>query len=122
MSSAETFTYATLSGAAGVTALVGSGAAARIYPDEAAQDAVLPLIVFDGDDADPVVTLNNTVSALRVPMNVTGWAATRLAAEALGDAVQAAMLAAGVPPAGRDKAFDPETNAYAAVLRFELWI
>lgn len=40
--SAETSLYAALSAAAGVIALVG----ARVYPDVAPQDVVLPSVVF----------------------------------------------------------------------------
>lgn len=119
--SAETFTYSTLSGAAAVTAIVGSGANARIYPDEAAQEAAPPLIVFERGSSDPEYTLDNTLATTRVRMNVTCWAATRIAAEALGDAVAAAMLAATVPTAERDSAFDAETQSYAAILAFDIW-
>lgn len=119
--SAETFTYSTLSGAAGVTALVGTSPNSRIWPDQAPEGAEGTLIVFERADSQPEYTLLTELAATRVRMNVTCWADTRIAAETLGDAVAAAMLAAGVPVAERDGAFNSDMQAYAAVVGFEIW-
>jgi hypothetical protein len=119
--SAETLTNTALLAAAGVTAIVGAGAAARIYPDEAAQEATPPLIVFERGESQPEYTLNNTLAANRVQMNVTSWAATRVAAEQLADAVVAAMATAGYVTIARDGSFDAETQSYAAIVLFEVW-
>ena len=119
--SAETVTNSALLAAAGVTAIVGSGATAKIYPDEAAQAAEPPLIVFERGDSNPEYTLNNTLAGNRVQMNVTSWAATRIAAEALADETVAAMATAGYVMIGRDGSFDAETQTEAAVVLFEVW-
>lgn len=119
--SAETFTKTTLFSAAGVTAIVGASPATRIWPDEAPNGAETPLIVFERADSDPIYTLNNTLATTRVRINISCWADTRLAAEALGDAVATAMLAATVPVAERDGAFNSDMQAYAAVVGFDIW-
>jgi hypothetical protein len=47
--SAETELYAALSGAAGITALVGS----RIYPDAIPEEVALPALVFSRQATEP---------------------------------------------------------------------
>lgn len=120
--SAETVVYSTLTGAAAVAAIIGAPPNAKIWPDEAEdENAKPPLIVFERTSSEPEYTLNNTLAATRVLMHVTCWHVTRLGAETLGDAVQAALLAAGYPHTARESAFDDETDAYAAVLAVEIW-
>ncbi|HJT63073.1 MAG TPA: DUF3168 domain-containing protein [Burkholderiales bacterium] len=119
--SAETLTYNALVGAAAVTAIVGAGASAKIYPDEAAQEAAPPLIVFERGDSDPEYTLDNTLAGNKVQIHVTSWAATRVAAEQLADACVTAMATAGYVSLARDGSFDAETQSYAAVVLFEVW-
>lgn len=115
--SAETFTNATLSAAAGVTALVG----AKIYPDEIPQTAVLPFIAFERAASAPEYTLNNTLAGTRVDIQVACWAATRIAAEQIADAVQAAMLTAGATHSERQALFDEETGSRGALIGFDVW-
>jgi hypothetical protein len=120
--SAEAFVNAALLSAPGVTALVGAGAAARIYPDEAVEGADLPLIVYERGNT----TLEHTLLADRVvasttPITVTCWAKKRIDAEALVDAVIAAMFVAQVPPLTRDGEYDDVNQAYGGVVAFEIW-
>jgi hypothetical protein len=119
--SAEAFLYGTLSAYAGVTAIVGAGAGARIYPDEAKEGAALPLIVYNQGTALPEFTLNNALAATQNSISVTCWAATRIAAEALADAVVLAMAAQGEIHGPRDSDFDEANQAYAAVITFTFW-
>lgn len=42
--------FSRLSGFAGLTALVGAGSAARVYPNQAAEDPAAPYVVFEIDD------------------------------------------------------------------------
>jgi len=112
--SAEATTYSVLSAAAGVTGLVST----HIYPDQAAQDATMPFIVFERAGTEIVPTIHGTVALSRATMQVSCWAVTRSAAEAVAAAAQAAMVAARHLPANRDAFFSPETSAYAAVVDF----
>ena len=116
--SAETLIYSTLSGAAGVTALVST----RIYPDFLAQEIVLPAIVTQRADSEYVNTIHSGV-AVATLITVDTWclAATRLGAEALADVVEIALPTGLFRVTGRRPEFDPDTLTYGAVVTSEVW-
>lgn len=121
--SPEETVRSTLAAAAPVTAL----AADRIYPDEIPQDDVAateprpPAIVYRRAGTEPRFTLNDTLALTRAVMRVVCWAASRVTAETLGDAVQAALIAAKIMPVGRDGFTDPDTGDEAAIVDVEVW-
>ena len=116
--SAESELYDLLTTAAGVTALVG----AQVYPDLVPQGKEPPYVGFERVSTVPVATIHGTVLANEVAMTVACWAATRLAAEGLADAVDAAMLAAGHIYTARGAEIDEATNRVAATLDYLLLI
>lgn len=115
--SAETVLYATLSAAAGVTAIVNT----RIYPDQVPQEAALPAIAFARAETEFVNTIHGDTVAKRATLEVWCMAPGRAAAEALGDAVESAGRAAGFMPSGRRPEFDDEAETWAAVLTVDYW-
>lgn len=108
----------TLRLATGVTALVGS----RIYPDSAPEKTQTPYIVYTRLSTDPVYSLNNTPIAEQAFMQATCWAQTRIDAETVANAAQAALLAAQLPISGRSADFDPDTEQEGVVLDFDIWL
>lgn len=124
MSSAEVQTYSVLLAAAPVTAIVGSGSAARIYSDIIPQEIVLPdnaSIMYQRTETEKFGTLDESTSCKRVVIDISCLANTREGAEALGDAVEAAMEAAHHHCTGRLGGYEPETKTYGAVLSFNVW-
>lgn len=70
-----------------VTALVGTGASSRIYPDEFDEAATLPAILIEIDSEEPQNTLDGR-GGLRIgTVTLTCRATTRAASVALADAV-----------------------------------
>lgn len=116
--SAESTLYATLTAAGAVTALVGSGSAARIYPDAAPEDTASTYIVFERANTEPIITIHGSIPASIATLVVSCWAATRGGAEALAAAAQAALLAASFGLANRDGDIEPQTGTCVTVLSF----
>jgi len=115
--SAETVLYSTLSGAAGVTALVST----RIYPDVAPQEGSLPAITFERTGTEYHNTIHGTVIATVAALDVWCMGATRASAEAVCDAATAAVAAAGFITRNRRAEYDPESDLWGAVLSIDHW-
>lgn len=113
--SAETVLKATLDGAAGVTALVST----RIYPDLRPQDDALPAIVYRRDGTEITPTIHGTIALTRAQLSTSCLGATRAAAEAVADAAQTALVAAGFVLVNRASDFEPESRTYIATLAVE---
>lgn len=114
--SAETTLYAILAGASGVTDLVGT----RIYPDLVPQEKAVPYIGYERVGTEPIATIHGSVVAENVRLLVACWSATRLQAEQIADAVEAAMQAAGYIYAARGAELDETTGRLAATLDYEI--
>lgn len=102
---------------AGVNALVST----RIYPDSVPQDKPLPAVGFLRQPSENLLTLDTAVAAVRAVFDIYCIAATRTSAEAIGDAAQAALVTAGMPPVSRRAEFDLEAQHYAAVITATVW-
>ena len=120
--SAESALYGILAAAPGVTALVGDGAAARIYPDAMPEGAAYPVIVFARSSTEPVVTLDGVKHGEFASFGLQCWGDTRAQADAVADAVEAALLTAGEVPDGREAGYDPETGLIATLLNVTLFV
>jgi hypothetical protein len=114
--SVETAFRALLVADAGVTALV----AGRIAQNAVPQDAPRPYVVFAAQHQLDF-GLDNTVHADAVTITAECWADTAAQADAVADAVQAALLAAGRVCTARATSYDPEVGADATVLTVEWW-
>jgi hypothetical protein len=117
MSAAETQIYNALSGAPAVTAYVST----RVYPDQAAEDADIPLIVFDRANTRYDYTIHGSHYASVAQMAISCWASTRISAEAIADTVVAALETAQLTVTTRDGILDPQTGKYAAIVGCEIW-
>lgn len=111
--SAETTLYATLSGAAGVAAIV----AARIYPDVVPQDAALPCVGFARAETEYTATIHTAAPVAEDAFfDISCMATTRSGADALADAVVAACGAANHTVLARRADFDFDNQIYATAL------
>jgi len=114
--SAESIVYSTLSGAAGVTAMVGT----RIYPDLVPEEKATPYIGYERVGTEPITTIHGTILANDVQMVIACWADTRVQAEAIADAVASAMATAGYPYAARGSELDEATERLASTLDYTI--
>ena len=110
--SVETTLYATLSSAAGVTALVST----RIYPDVMPEGVAFPAVVFSRSGTDPINGISGAKFGATVEMAVATWGKTRTSADAVADAIEAAIPPSGFYLSGRASAYDPETGLFATTL------
>lgn len=95
--SAESVLYSALIGAAPVTAIVGT----QIWADTMPEGTDPPSVVYGRTSTEYLTTIHGTVFVERAVLTVVCYAATREAAEALGNAVTTAALDAKLIPRGR---------------------
>ena len=115
--SAESDLYAALSGAAAVTAIVGSGSSARIYPDVVPHDRQIPSIAYARVGTEFVGTIHTGApAAQRAQIEIACMSTKRADAETLADAVLTAVGLAGFYPLDRRAELDTENNLWATVL------
>ncbi len=113
---AESTLYAMLSAHAGLAALVGSGDAARIYPDALPEDCDYPAVVFSRASTEPIATIHGAVHGAFVTLAISAWGESRSSADAVADAIESALNAGGEIPQTRASAYDPEVGLYATSL------
>ena len=99
-----------------VSAAIGT----RIYPDLIPKEKDPPYIGFERVGTEPIATIHGTVVAENVRLLVACWSTTRLQAEQIADAVEAAMQAAGHIYAARGAELDEATGRLAATLDYEI--
>ena len=115
--SAETDFRALLLATGAVTALVGS----RIAASRIEQGAVRPFVVFSRSATERSVGLDGTVHGVRATLDVQCWADTRVAAQTLADAVQAAVESAHHFCTARTDGYDPELDLESDLLTIDWW-
>lgn len=116
--SAETALRALLVADSAVAALVSG----RIAADRIDQDKARPFIVYSRTASLPFTTIEGTVLATQVSIDVECWADTRLGADSVADAVTAAVR--GVPTQtvqGRSSGYEPNLDLELVVLNVEWW-
>ena len=109
--SAESAFYQAIN-VAGITALVST----RIYPDALPEGCAYPAIVFTRESTEAIVTIGGVKLADDVTFTISAWAETRTAADAVADALEVALRAAGHGVTGRDGGFDSETGLLASTI------
>lgn len=114
--SVESDFRALLAAYAPLTALVGTAIAQNAVPPNAAR----PYVAFVAQHT-PEYGLDNTLLADGVAITCECWADDAASADAVADAVQAALLAAGRVCTARASTFDPELGLDATVLTVEWW-
>lgn len=116
----EQFLYDVLRNDSAITAIVGD----RIYSDSTPEDVAVPCLVTArvGSAAYERI-LSGSVVAERVAQEVHCAARTRSAAEALGDAVIAALTPQGFDATNRTGEQDEsgEDDVELSILSFERW-
>jgi hypothetical protein len=118
--SIETDFRALLAGYAPLSALVGTRIALNAVPE----GSVAPLVVFAAEH-DRTLGLDNTLLADRCALEVQCWAENATDADAVADAVVAAIAtaptAAGAVVTARSTTFDAEVGLDATILAAEWW-
>lgn len=74
--------------ASAITDLVGTGNAAKIWPQVARQGAVPPYVTFTRADGRPIIDLGGPVGARLTVLHVYCWGITATQADTLADAVK----------------------------------
>lgn len=116
--SAETALRALLIASTPVTSLVGQ----RIASDRIEQGATRPFIVYTRTASNPLTGIDGIVYQTLASIDLQCWADTRQEAEAVADAVTAAIRA--TPPQtvpNRSGGYDPDLDLEVASLSIEWW-
>lgn len=116
--SAETSLYSALLAAGTVTAIVGSGSNARIYPDLVPLDVDPPYVAYSRTSTEFVLTIHSgTPVAEDATIEIMCMDTTKAGADALADAVAPVVGAAGYRLISRASvAPDPEAVLSATTL------
>lgn len=109
--------YAVLSGAAAVTAIVGSG----IYLARMEQGAALPALVFQRISTTPSSTLSGINPTTRARLQVDAWAETFAEADALAAAARAALLLSKSIWLDQRYLFENDTRVHRVSMDFSVW-
>lgn len=120
--SAESSLYAILTAHAPLTALVGAGADARIYPDALPEECDYPALVTTRSATEPIATLHGTVAGAFVTLAISCWGGSRDQSDAVAAAVESALAAAGEIPLARAGGYAPEMDLYATTLEVTLLV
>ena len=116
--SAETALRATLVAHTATAALVGQ----RVRAERAEQDDVRPFVIFTRTASEPYNTVDGAVLATLVSLDVQCWADTRTGADALADAVSAAIRAVPTQSvAGRSSGYDADLDLEVTNLNILWW-
>jgi hypothetical protein len=115
--SAETDLRALLVGASAITALVGQ----RIAADRIEQGAARPFIVFTRTGTERSRCLDGTISAVKATFELQVWADTRLAADAVADAIETVIETDQQFVLGRSTGYDGELDLEASILTIDWW-
>lgn len=114
--SAESQLYAILSADAPLSAMVED----RIYPDLIPEGVAIPYVGYERANADPLRTLEGTVLAEDVGLVIACWAATRVQANQIADAVRAALAGTAWRYESATAEVDEATGRLAATLQVSL--
>lgn len=93
----------------------------RIAADRIEQGTARPFAVYTKTQTDNFEGLDGTVHATKVTLELQLWADTRLEAEALADACEAAIRGADQAITGRSTGYDGELDLEASLLTLEWW-
>lgn len=104
-----------------VTAIVGSGNAAKVRADRLEQSDALPGIVYVRTATENATALDGTILESKVSLEVQCWANKPLDAAALAAAVSDAVEGAQQFVIGRNSAYDDEADKSCAILAIDWW-
>lgn len=93
----------------------------RIAADRIEQNTGRPFGVYTRTATEDSEGLDGTIFATKVTLELQLWGDTRLSADALADACQAAIRGANQAITGRATAYDDALDLEATVLSVEWW-
>lgn len=91
--------------------------AERIRFDRADEGDQVPFVVLGREDAEGFSTLGSVIDNPDIPFAINCWGGTRLQAEQLADACQAALQSQGISVAQRSAGYSDEVSLHAAILK-----
>lgn len=115
--SARADLQALLAATTAVTALVGD----RIAADRIEQTDARPFIVYTTTATNRTRGLDGTLHGVQTSFELQVWADTRLQADAVGDAVQAAVETAQHFVTNRASGYDADLDLEASILSIDWW-
>jgi siroheme synthase (precorrin-2 oxidase/ferrochelatase) len=119
--SAETDFVSLMKATSAVTAIIGTGSAAKVRADRLEQDDALPGIVYIRTGTENATALDGTIVDSKATLEVQCWADTRAAADALAAAVSDAVEGAQQFVTGRAGAYDDEGDKACALVTVDWW-
>lgn len=114
--SAESSLYAALAAAPGVAAMVGD----RIYPDLVPEGKAAPYIGFERTATELFNSISGVALGQIAHLTLACWAATRVEAEAIADAVGAALAGTDFIHVVRSAEVDEATGRLAAIMDYQI--
>jgi hypothetical protein len=94
----------------------------RITPDVIPEGNPLPAVVYQRAGTTAVSTIHDGQPiAEEVRFQVSAWAPTRTAADAVADEVANALAVVGVSVADRSSGIDPESDLKSATVEVDWW-
>lgn len=115
--SAQTELFALLDADAALSALVSD----RIYPHAVPENRALPAVVYALASTQRNVGLDLSDHGTALAFSISSAAEDHTTATAVGDAVESALLVAGVPADNRYAGFDEETGNFVDVIEITWW-
>ncbi len=112
---AESTLYAMLSAHAGLAALVGSGDAARIYPDALPEDCDYPAVVYSAS-REPEYGIDDTYFGAMVTLEISSWGTTRASASGVMAQAVECLNQNGWPYSTGSSPFDPDVGLFASTI------
>lgn len=112
--------YTTLTGDAGVSALVST----RVYPMDMPQNATLPALTYTRVSETPLVNLDGENATRNSRYQVDCFASTYTGAQALAEAVKAAMVTNslfGVVRENQNDLYSAEPDRFRVQMDFSIW-
>ncbi len=89
----------------------------RIRFDRADEGDLVPFVVLGREDATGFTTLSDQIDNPDIPFAINCWAGTRLQAEQIADACQAALNGQGIAVMQRSAAYSDEVSLHASILK-----
>lgn len=120
MAQLEASIFTALSGASGVSTIVGS----RVYPLVIPQGAALPAVTYTRISGPLEMSLSGGAGLESVRVQIDAWSTTYASAKSLAAAIRAAMLAATafkVASVSDRDLFEDETSVFRVSADFTVW-
>lgn len=116
--SAESILNGVLTGAAPLSALVGT----RIYPDVLPDKTSYPAVVFSREKTERVTSISGRSFGAEIVFHIAAWGKSRTQVDAVADEIEIATDASSQIVLGdRTASYDPDTDLFASGIEVTLY-